>query len=1408
MAGIFDGAATARVTAELTGQAIMQDIASRIQAVLKRISTLQIVGIVAVLLTLALIAAGVTWMGAGPSPQPTTIATGQVDWRQHYRAGEIRTAVQLLEREWRNQGAPAKRFAALFSLSGLCYRIGDGDCMLKYAAPFIKEFQAIISDKASHNSLKGQVTLALLQTQMQEAFLNGRRSRLDDILAGRNDYKNIDIQTIAMPVQAPDIYAQIHLVAARHHAARGKFKESQEEISKVLSAVAMPYAGATPTRANLAVLLSGIVDVSLENGDTLRALRLTATLGGLADKALADSTPDLAHWEMSKAEALLAVREYDAAAQALRRARALAVRIDAGGGDWLAGEAANREAIARALGGDPKAARAVLKESVYGERALAVLKAGGFDDGKDAMGVFGHALADIFLSVAAGEKADRRWLAPIQTLDVAARTPDAPPTQRRAKALRDFALGLLTLDEDRSKGAALVSGAAQGLVRNYTEKLAAAPDTFPMPDWIDRIVLESALSLYGGGPSADAGAASFVLQAADILNRSALQSAGDLATVAAASGDGPSMLAGRTIVSLNAQMRSIEDAGFQNLLSISDAVARTKPSFMAHEAWRSNYARTAIARRTTIDALAARTGFASARAALPDLAKARTLLSPDEAFVTTVALPGALTQVCLTRDALTVRAQKADGQSLTLAAKLLTLALTATHPRSATMDAQFPVDAARSLHDAIMGSIQDCLRGKKHLIYAPHPAFAAVPLHALLPTSPPKRGDGYDLGAAQWVGWRYAISVAPSLQGFMATREMGRRATFVDGYLGVGNPVLGEKNGPLEETLVATRASAKTIAGARELQPLPDTAAEIEMSARRFAAAKPVMLLGADATEERLRQEPLSEFAVIAFATHGLLSADLPGLEESALVLTPGAATEDAVDGLLTASELAQLPLRARLVILSACNSANFDANLFAPSLRGLATALAAGGVPSVLGAGWPVESEFSTAHVGRFIALAARGVPVAEAQRLALVELKGQKERAYLHPRFWAPFAIHGDGATRIDKGVDARAEAFVQQNANYGEFADASTDGAPQSNVRVIGFQMQSADGGVATEVFDVGLSSAVRLDAVAGQAPGAALGTPAQDAFFTYNFNGEKTDVYLATAPKAETAAVARRLLFSEPGSHTPLAAATSADGFLLTTASLVDPAQAVDIKVRKIAAGAQRTTSFKVDRGDRLLSGRAYHLEDGKTLFILTAGGFSPDVVGRELNDFATLRYCERPVTFSTYVFSVDADALTIAAQARLPGLRIADFDPTTQRFVGTKSPGCHRASVGVAGRLDSGLKPTIDFETPPGVDMQFDALHVDGENLNILGSAKRLLAFQEMETQTVETSGRPTQKKDMREQNQATDIVRLRVNMKSKAQQWRVVGFGGNVYLAGARYAGSRFVAVGSVGGNAAVVQVP
>ena len=178
-------------------------------------------------------------------------------------------------------------------------------------------------------------------------------------------------------------------------------------------------------------------------------------------------------------------------------------------------------------------------------------------------------------------------------------------------------------------------------------------------------------------------------------------------------------------------------------------------------------------------------------------------------------------------------------------------------------------------------------------------------------------------------------------------------------------------------------------------------------------AGDDALILGSEATETRIKRMPLNDYKVLAFATHGLVAGDFKGLAEPALVLTPPARDSEHDDGLLTASEVAQLKLDADWVILSACNTAAADGTPGAEGLSGLAKAFFYAGSRALLVSHWLVVSDAAVKITTRMLAEAAKpDVGRAEAHRRAMLALIDDEDIPnYAHPMFWAPFVVVGEG-------------------------------------------------------------------------------------------------------------------------------------------------------------------------------------------------------------------------------------------------------------------------------------------------------------------------------------------------------------------------------------------------------------
>src|SRR4029078_4423252 len=112
-----------------------------------------------------------------------------------------------------------------------------------------------------------------------------------------------------------------------------------------------------------------------------------------------------------------------------------------------------------------------------------------------------------------------------------------------------------------------------------------------------------------------------------------------------------------------------------------------------------------------------------------------------------------------------------------------------------------------------------------------------------------------------------------------------------------------------------------------------------------------------DASETTVKRTPLADYSIVYFATHGLVAGDVKGFLQPSRVPSLPKQPSELDDGLLTASEVAQLKLNADWVVLFACNTIAGD-RPGAEALSGLARSFFYAGARALLVSHWAVDSE------------------------------------------------------------------------------------------------------------------------------------------------------------------------------------------------------------------------------------------------------------------------------------------------------------------------------------------------------------------------------------------------------------------------------------------------------------------
>jgi CHAT domain-containing protein len=349
----------------------------------------------------------------------------------------------------------------------------------------------------------------------------------------------------------------------------------------------------------------------------------------------------------------------------------------------------------------------------------------------------------------------------------------------------------------------------------------------------------------------------------------------------------------------------------------------------------------------------------------------------------------------------------------------------------------FDLGLAHELYTAVIEPVETLVNDKPPLLVVPTGALTSLPFHLLVTEKPatpvPQLEDITAYRDAAWLIKRQAVSVLPSVASLQALQVFVRREQGTKPMVGFGDPVFD----PAEraKALAERRRRGRTVVAkargysefwqgvgvdrtrlAQALPSLLDTADELKAVAAKLGAPAADIHLDKDATETMVKRTALENYRVVYFATHGLVAGDVKGLGEPSLALTLPAQPSNFDDGLLTASEVAQLKLNADWVVLSACNTAAGD-KPGAEALSGLARAFFYAGARALLVSHWSVASDAATRLTTSTFGIMNSDPAIGRAEALRrsmLAYMNDASAPLNAYPAFWAPFEVVGEGTAR----------------------------------------------------------------------------------------------------------------------------------------------------------------------------------------------------------------------------------------------------------------------------------------------------------------------------------------------------------------------------------------------------------
>ncbi|MBR1219405.1 CHAT domain-containing protein [Bradyrhizobium sp. U87765 SZCCT0131] len=576
--------------------------------------------------------------------------------------------------------------------------------------------------------------------------------------------------------------------------------------------------------------------------------------------------------------------------------------------------------------------------------------------------------------------------------------------QRDFASYLTFAHGMMVMGRSLAEAASLYQQAARERIDNFESSLTARTEGFQMPSPMDVFIVGAALSTLDVNAAQNRG--DLILRGGEMLLRSPRHTLSDLAVLLGSQPTEQGRLSARAYHVQRQQKRDWE-------LRQIEALLNGRPRDLA--AITAEYRQRAAGIRKLRDDFKAQPNHDQVLG-YPSVKQIQAELGDNEVFVSYAPSLNGYMRLCISKTGSVDVAGQVDGRQLATDIKLLQLALTADDAPDETQDAQFPAAAAVRLQRNLFAGLERCMKRGAHVNVVMGPEMSGIPLAALLMEEPPARAEGgYDLTAAKWLGKSYSFSVVISARHFLGLKRLAGHQPAPRPYLGVGDPDLA----PAAKVALAGADARLTLRASgspgrlQDLPALPETAEELNVARELFGAAPTDVLTGRDATEKAFVGKDPGAYDIIHFATHGLLKGEVDGLSEPALVLSPVDAKDIANDGLLSASDISRLSLNARLVVLSACNTAKIDTSNASLGVTDLQAAFAVAGTPTMVAALWPVETGTARDLMTGFFQAWQRQ-PVKSASRALAQATRSyldHADRAHQHPRFWATFVVMGYG-------------------------------------------------------------------------------------------------------------------------------------------------------------------------------------------------------------------------------------------------------------------------------------------------------------------------------------------------------------------------------------------------------------
>jgi len=162
-----------------------------------------------------------------------------------------------------------------------------------------------------------------------------------------------------------------------------------------------------------------------------------------------------------------------------------------------------------------------------------------------------------------------------------------------------------------------------------------------------------------------------------------------------------------------------------------------------------------------------------------------------------------------------------------------------------------------------------------------------------------------------------------------------------------------------------------------------------------------------DKATESVFKSVAGNYDIIHLAMHTVLNDQYPMYSKMLFYQV----SDSADDGKLNTWEVYGLPLKARMVILSSCNTGNGKLHS-GEGILSLARGFAYSGSQSVIMSIWEIEDWSGTEIIKDFYTRLKRGMSKSDALRKARLDYLEKADMLRSHPYFWSSLVIYGDNA------------------------------------------------------------------------------------------------------------------------------------------------------------------------------------------------------------------------------------------------------------------------------------------------------------------------------------------------------------------------------------------------------------